>query len=361
MGRSPGKPCGHRGSSTMWCSPPTTRSMPAPSTTVRIRSTPGKAEKGPSEVTSARLTRQSKASAPAPSGPVAISRVSPPPFLQGAGARPAARRIRTVTGRSPARGRRPARAELGDEPVVQLAVRDLAGVGARVEVPGVVDRPLGGDGQLVELAQEVELVAPGVAEADELPEQGQLRGLAEIALGGELVDRPAVRLEDDQGGCGGAAVEVVVDDGVHRQVVARLPHAPEACHDRVDPAVVVVEGDVGDRVDVGGEEDDGDRAVVVEVGGQAQDPVGQRLDAAVLVVGLHRTGVVEDEVDGGTVTAQAVLLQGGSGALVEADQGRGRLLHLGQADGRAAPAHGRVRTAHDGSPRSVFGVPRVRA
>ncbi|BFO20651.1 hypothetical protein SHKM778_70390 [Streptomyces sp. KM77-8] len=99
----------------------------------------------------------------------------------------------------------------------------------------------------------------------------------------------------------------MVDDRVHRQVVAGPAHVPEAGHDAFDPPPVVGEGDVGDGVDVGGEEDDRDGAVVVEVCGQAQHPVGERLHAAVVVVRLHRAGVVHHQVDGGTQTVQAVL------------------------------------------------------
>ena len=78
---------------------------------------------------------------------------------------------------------------------------------------------------------------PRVAEADELPEQRQLRRLAQIALGGELVDGAAVRLEDDESGRRGAAVQVVVDDRVHGQVVAGPAHVAEPGDDPVDPAL----------------------------------------------------------------------------------------------------------------------------
>ncbi|GGQ22779.1 hypothetical protein GCM10010215_54180 [Streptomyces virginiae] len=69
--------------------------MPAPSASVRVRSIPGKAEKGPSAATSARLARQRKESMPAPTGQAAISRVTPPPFFQTVAGRSAARRTRT--------------------------------------------------------------------------------------------------------------------------------------------------------------------------------------------------------------------------------------------------------------------------
>ena len=65
-------------------------SIPGPSMTVRMRHNPGKVENGPSEATSAMLSRQ--ANSPS-SSCRAISRVTPPPFFQGTGARSAYRRI----------------------------------------------------------------------------------------------------------------------------------------------------------------------------------------------------------------------------------------------------------------------------
>lgn len=62
----------------------------SPASTASSRSTPGNTENGPPRVTLAMLMRQSKSAKPPPDGDATTSRVTPPPFLQGVSARPAA-------------------------------------------------------------------------------------------------------------------------------------------------------------------------------------------------------------------------------------------------------------------------------
>lgn len=67
--------------------------------------------------------------------------------------------------------------EFVQEPVVELIVTDGSWCAAGMEETGVVDDPAGRDREGVEFMEERELVVVGVAEADELPEQGRRAAL----------------------------------------------------------------------------------------------------------------------------------------------------------------------------------------
>lgn len=86
--------------------------------------------------------------------------------------------------------------DLVEELVAGGGLRGAAGM----EETGVVDDAAGWDVEGVQLVQERELIAVGVTEADELPEQGQTCCFAEIAFSTEFAGGAAVGLEDDQGG-----------------------------------------------------------------------------------------------------------------------------------------------------------------
>ncbi|BFO20650.1 hypothetical protein SHKM778_70380 [Streptomyces sp. KM77-8] len=83
--------------------------------------------------------------------------------------------------------------ELAHQAVIEIRVRDPRGVLAGVEEAGVVHDPLRGDGQVVESAQVVELLAVRVAEADELPEEGRRAALQRyLSAAGLLMGPPSV-------------------------------------------------------------------------------------------------------------------------------------------------------------------------
>jgi hypothetical protein len=93
---SPGENTGGVSGQTAIASRPSIDSDSRPASTAIRRSTPGKAENGPLEHTSAMLTRQSKVVRSLCTGYRATSRVTPPPFFQGTAARSAARSVRTT-------------------------------------------------------------------------------------------------------------------------------------------------------------------------------------------------------------------------------------------------------------------------
>src|SRR5450830_1398333 len=71
--------------SSSWRPTPMSSMRPGPSSSARLRSTPGKWENGPSWAIEARLRRHSKLCRVAPGGSTAISVVLPPPFFHGEG------------------------------------------------------------------------------------------------------------------------------------------------------------------------------------------------------------------------------------------------------------------------------------
>src|SRR5690606_36768875 len=180
--------------------------------------------------------------AASPTGP--RSRPEPPAAVRG---RPRSRGLR-----QDARGacRLQPVGELLQQVVVELVVRDGLRGAAGVEEARVVDHATGRNGERVQFAQEGELVVVRIAEADELPEQGQPRGLAEIAFGGEPAGGTAVGLEDDQGGLVAAGLHVVVDHLVHGPVVVGPAHVTEVLVQLVDTAAVPAERQVRAAVDV---------------------------------------------------------------------------------------------------------------
>ncbi len=235
--------------------------------------------------------------------------------------------------------------ELGEHGLEHLAlvVADLLGV----EEACVVDQSTV---ELVELAEELELVR---TDADELHEDRQLghlrQVLADLALGTPVRlavgDEERVRrvlglgldLEGrslpEEATTAGAEVDLAEAGGVHdplqRGHVVGAAHAA-AADGLVDEALAVAEGDLADVGHAAVEERERHGAVVVEdeTGGEAE--VGRALHGAVLVEAGRGAAEVERADDGRLVAlrVEALLLQDHARLLDEADQMRSLLLNL---------------------------------